>query len=147
MRQVWVFDAPGFEAELEGLLSDRRLEGGLAEWIDRELGLLVAPGDGRPVDDWRQRYGTNWDEAAELALTRWYDPTAELGIASRLEQAVATLDQPVELGEVLPASLGRLVRYRSLVLIRKRLIDADADAGLLRQLRVAQASRRGLLLR
>jgi len=111
-HKAFVFDEAAFASELRPILEESlrtRSSYALVEFIDSRIGGLRNPYDGELLDqDWRESVETSdVDTFGDFALTKYYDPTKDIGLGGDWESAQAFLI--AKLGNIESPVLGRPV--------------------------------------
>lgn len=96
-QKAFVFDQPGFTTELSstlrGALETGEL-GGLTNFIDENLASLKDPYEGNPLDSsWQDLIETHdAHQLGDFALTKYYDPLADIGLGPSWEEVAELLN-------------------------------------------------------
>jgi hypothetical protein len=159
-HKAYVFDYDAFAAELLPIVA-RALEAAngnaLAAFIDEQRTALVDPDSHEALDaNWRRKLpGQDVDAYADLALTKYYDPSDDIGFGNdwqEVSDAIARLDLPATL--LLGAALqrggvfldpGKMGTYfQSAADVRSNLQQLDAAVAQTRGSSAIDAARRML---
>ncbi len=158
-HRAFIFDWPTFEKELlpalaAGLEGDR---GPLEEFVAEQRGLLVDPSTAEPVNG-LQLETVGVDRLGEIAMTRYYDPTADHGFGAQwdaIEGSLGEQERALLLGEPISVagrtfSEGTVFQSNGRVRLsykRVRELDRPELRAFGRTLRIAGVSQRGLMVR
>ena len=158
-HHAFIFDWPTFERELlpaisAGLAGDLEPLRGFAR---DQRGLLVNPLNGEPITE-QDLHSEDVDWLGEIAMTRYFDPTADHGLGTSWETLIQALDadqQQLLLGEPISVegrsfSPGTVFQSNGRVRLAHRQLKELGLAelrGFVRTLRIAGVSQRGLMVR
>jgi hypothetical protein len=111
-HKAFVFDYDGFTGELSKALLAALQSGdvrGLREFITANLESLKDPYEGEPLDDdWESLVNPkDAHQYGDFALTKFYDPTADIGLAHRWEGLEQLLDTELGSGSGTAILLGK----------------------------------------
>jgi hypothetical protein len=158
-HRAYIFDWPSFENELLPAIA-AGLEGdvdSLKAFVADQRGLLVDPATAEPLGD-LELEAADVDRLGQIAMTRFYDPTADHGLGRAWDELVSSLSdeelklllgEPVKVarrtfceGTVFQSNGRVRISYKKL-----RELDRPELRSFARTLRIAGVSQRGLMVR